>query len=605
MTDDKADVLSLTDDEENELEDELPIKQGVLSKWTNYIHGWQDRFIVLKSGTLSYYKSEHETKYGCRGAVSLAKAIITPHEYDECRVDVSVNDSVWYLRAENNLVRNEWIEDMVAHKKEINDADGSLRRHGSVLSLTSGTSMSNASTSSFKRGRGLRERLLEIETFRDILCRQVEGLQNYFDACASAVQHGVIEDLEDIGDPDENPQNNVVNGYSSETTSPFMPFSVSKSSKDIASILRQHGAHAIDFKGESNTFKATTAGIMSTLSHCIEIMNQREEAWRKRLDKEMEKRKKYQEAYKQELLREQQVPKTGLFSSPDYEEGPHSKLKEEEFYDAVEAALDTLDRDEEVRKQRIAIVPSEEKPLCSLPVTHELYPEIKRVVDEHIRHADLKGSELTSDWQLIAEEGEMKVYKRELEENGVVVDPIRAVHTVSGVTGHEMCHVFWDPSVRMEWETTLEDSKVVEWLSKDTLISFQLHKRMWPSSQRDSLFWTTIQHYHDTENDDGPEYWVVVNKTTEHVEDPKNSKWIRIRFNVSLICETVVKPPVDGKQLTRDNVSCKVQYAANINPGGWAPASVVRALSKREIPKFLRTFTKYVQEKTKNEPIML
>lgn len=29
---------------------------GTLSKWTNYIHGWQDRFIVLKDGTLSYYK---------------------------------------------------------------------------------------------------------------------------------------------------------------------------------------------------------------------------------------------------------------------------------------------------------------------------------------------------------------------------------------------------------------------------------------------------------------------------------------------------------------------------------------------------------------------
>lgn len=29
---------------------------GYLSKWTNYIHGWQPRFIVLKDGTLSYYK---------------------------------------------------------------------------------------------------------------------------------------------------------------------------------------------------------------------------------------------------------------------------------------------------------------------------------------------------------------------------------------------------------------------------------------------------------------------------------------------------------------------------------------------------------------------
>lgn len=30
--------------------------KGYLSKWTNYIHGWQPRFIVLKDGTLSYYK---------------------------------------------------------------------------------------------------------------------------------------------------------------------------------------------------------------------------------------------------------------------------------------------------------------------------------------------------------------------------------------------------------------------------------------------------------------------------------------------------------------------------------------------------------------------
>lgn len=49
---------------------------GVLSKWTNYIHGWQDRYIVLKNGTLSYYKSEHERSFGCRGALSLAKAVI-------------------------------------------------------------------------------------------------------------------------------------------------------------------------------------------------------------------------------------------------------------------------------------------------------------------------------------------------------------------------------------------------------------------------------------------------------------------------------------------------------------------------------------------------
>jgi len=51
------------------------------------------------------------------------------------------------------------------------------------------------------------------------------------------------------------------------------------------SILQQHGAHAIDFKGEAYTFKATTTGIIATLSHCIDLMSQREESWKKRLER--------------------------------------------------------------------------------------------------------------------------------------------------------------------------------------------------------------------------------------------------------------------------------------------------------------------------------
>lgn len=33
----------------------------------------------------------------------------------------------------------------------------------------------------------MREKLAEMETFRDILCRQVDTLQKYFDSCADAV----------------------------------------------------------------------------------------------------------------------------------------------------------------------------------------------------------------------------------------------------------------------------------------------------------------------------------------------------------------------------------------------------------------------------------
>lgn len=55
----------------------------VCLQWTNYIHGWQDRWVVLKNNTLSYYKSEDEREYGCRGSLCLSKAVITvriPHK---------------------------------------------------------------------------------------------------------------------------------------------------------------------------------------------------------------------------------------------------------------------------------------------------------------------------------------------------------------------------------------------------------------------------------------------------------------------------------------------------------------------------------------------
>lgn len=49
---------------------------------------------------------------------------------------------------------------------------------------------------------------------------------------------------------------------------------------------------------------------------------------------------------------------------------------------------------------------------------------------------------------------------------------------------------------------------------------------------------------------------------------------------------------IDGKKLF------------TVNPGGWAPASVLRAVYKREYPKFLKRFTSYVINQTQQKPIM-
>lgn len=112
------------------------------------------------------------------------------------------------------------------------------------------------------------------------------------------------------------------------------------------------------------------------------------------------------------------------------------------------------------------------------------------------------------------------------------------------------------------------------------------------------------------------------------------NRCVRAKINIAMICQTLVSPPEGDKEISRDNILCKITYVANgacgsvfyfvsavnsilftqwswcpvcvfaVNPGGWAPASVLRAVAKREYPKFLKRFTSYVQEKTAGKPIL-
>uniref|UniRef100_A0A4W5KNC7 Ceramide transporter 1a n=1 Tax=Hucho hucho TaxID=62062 RepID=A0A4W5KNC7_9TELE len=530
---------------------------------------------LLKNNTLSYYKSEDEREYGCRGSLCLSKAIITPHEFDECRFDISVNDSVWYLRAEDPEHRHQWIDSIELHKAESGyGSESSLRRHGSMLSLTSAASgFSATSTSSFK-GHSLPEKLAEMETFRDILCRQVDTLQKYFDGCADGVSKDefqrdrVVEEDEDDFPTSTRPDGDCLYNNNGSKEKLFPP-------------ANPKGMNGIDFKGEAITFKATTAGILSTLSHCIELMVKREDSWQKRLEKELEKRRRVEDAYKSALS---ELKKKSHYGGPDYEEGPNSLINEDEFFDAVEAALDRQDKIEEqsdkVRIPRLTPVPPGDT--YSTIGTHRF---VEEMVQNHMTYSlqDMGGD---ANWQLVVEEGEMKVYRREVEENGIVLDPLKATHAVKGVTGHELCHYFWDTDVRNDWETTIENFHVVETLSDNAVIVYQTHKRVWPASQRDVLYLSAIRKILAT-NESDPDTWGGMATAL--------LPFHQLPFFL---------PPEGNKEISRDNILCKITYVANVNPGGWAPASVLRAVAKREYPKFLKRFTGYVQEKTSRKPIL-
>ncbi|XP_029024423.1 ceramide transfer protein-like isoform X2 [Betta splendens] len=569
---------------------------GVLSKWTNYIHGWQDRWVVLKNNTLSYYKSQDETEYGCRGSLCLSKAVITPHEFDECRLDISVNDSVWYLRTQDSDHRHQWVESIELHRADSGyGSESSLRRHGSMLSLTSATSgYSATSTSSFKKGHSLREKLAEMETFRDILCRQVDTLQKYFDSCADVSKDELQRDRIVEDDEDDFPNTRSEGDFLHNNNGSKEKLFQSSSPK---------GINGIDFKGEAITFKATTAGILATLSHCIDLMVKREDSWQKRLDKEMEKRRRIEESYKSTL---NELKKKSHFGGPDYEEGPNSLINEDEFFDAVEAALDRQDKIEEqcqtekTRIQRSSPVPPGD--VYSTVGSHRFTDKVEEMVQNHMTYSlqDVGGD---ANWQLVVEEGEMKVYRREVEENGIVLDPLKATHSVRGVTGHEVCHYFWDTTYRNDWETTVENFNVVETLSENAAIVYQTHKRVWPASQRDVLYLSAMRKVLSS-NENDPDTWLVCNFSVDHDEAQLTNRCVRAKINIAMICQTLVSPPEGDKEISRDNILCKITYVANVNPGGWAPASVLRAVAKREYPKFLKRFTSYVQEKTAGKPIL-
>ncbi|XP_028044137.1 collagen type IV alpha-3-binding protein isoform X1 [Bombyx mandarina] len=559
-----------------------PELRGYLSKWTNYIHGWQDRFIVLKDSTLSYYKNELESNLGCRGALCLKKAKVKPHEFDDCRFDVSVSDCVWYLRASNPEEKQQWIDILESFKplkaderavqltvnchrrpwtsstpevesgygtsSDSSSNGGGLQRHGSATSLQSTGSHGHST-------RRLTEKITELETYNELLSKQAIQLQQYFDMCIDS--YPKIDDANDAIDAVKLADGNDLR------------------------------VHAGEVRATSTSFRATCGATVATLQHCVELLRRREKQARQAEDLYM--------ALKTQLNEARLASKPG----PDHEEGPHSTLPDDEFHDAIETGFDKMEEERCTRvvpavhtRDQIELPP----PAIDNRLTvHPLWPEIDRISTEQIQAAfEGVGGEIG--WQLFAEEGDMRMYRREVEVDGMVMDPLKAMHKVRGVSAREMCHYFFNPRYRYEWETTLEQMTIVEEISSDALVFHQTFKRIWPASQRDALFWSHVRA--SSENT-----FAVTNHSTTNTEYPANSSaCIRLFVTVCLACRSTYPA---GEQPTRDNITTSIAYCSTVNPGGWAPAGVLRAVYKREYPKFLKRFTGYVVDQCKDKPLAI
>ncbi|KAF2368118.1 START domain [Trinorchestia longiramus] len=303
-----------------------------------------------------------------------------------------------------------------------------------------------------------------------------------------------------------------------------------------------------------------------------------------------------------------------LLGGPDYEEGPHSVMGEDEFYDAVESTLDKMDEEDELRdrlRQRRNAPPTAEP-----DVKHALWPDIDRVAEEQLSLSLEKISVDPNDpaaWLLFHEDGKMKLYRKEVEEDGLILDPCKGVHKVRGATAHEMTFNFWSTELRFEWDVTVEQLNVLDSIDDHTIVVLQIHKRVWPIAQRDSLVWSHIRRIDSTHPqilklDKKPyDAWLVSNRSTSHPDAPLDANRVRVDARTCFLCMTYIDPPLaEGESVdtvSRDRIYVKVTYTSAVNPGGWAPASVLRAVFKREYPKFLKRFTQFVVDKCRDQPV--
>ena len=532
---------------------------GSLQKWTNYIHGWQDRYFVLKDGCISYFKDKSNIATGSRGSLSLAKALVKEHEFDELRFDIGVNDCVWYCRAKNREERRTWLDAIELYRND-SSIDSAMSRNGSMFSLNSINSgnMLLSGKSKLNRGQELLTLQSEMDTLRSLSKQLVQKIELHMQLSASTL-------------PDQN-------GDSPQTLETDMSL----------------------FRADCLTFKTTTDNLLDLCKQCVDLSMVQDEKLRRKLDEEIRKRKKLEEAIRS--LKENMMT-ANLRDGPDFQEGPNSAITDEMWFDAIDGVLEKLDEDTyNPEKASLVKVPL----TCGTQRTqHRFSSACDNYVKENLKYAFSSSDQVEGEdgWELMHSEGEMRVYRKEVEIDGLVLDPLKATHQVEGITAEEMCRWFFDPDVKMEWEGhLLEKVKVLEILAPDTVIIQSVMKRVWPSAQRDIVYLSHIRHvsaYNQESNEN--DTWIVCNYSVDHSEGVLGRGVVRCQVRASMVCQTIViNTGVVSANLKypRSKVACKVWYTADVNPGGWAPAKVLRQIYKHEYPKFLTKFGQYVYSKT-------
>jgi collagen type IV alpha-3-binding protein len=271
-------------------------------------------------------------------------------------------------------------------------------------------------------------------------------------------------------------------------------------------------------------------------------------------------------------------------------EGPDCILGEEEFYDAIEQTLACQEQDEHEREHRriSRTVTMRRRSLVEMDLAASMYRE---VINSAVTSAvELVDSDASAAWTVVHKEKGMVVSRTDCEVDGQLVDRSKTVCEVEGVSAKELAHFFFALESKKRFDCSVETVDVLDELDDATYVCHMYHKRVWPTAQRDSCMANHIRSLKDGR-------WVTVSESVSHEAAVSGKCVVRTDGHIALIARSTGD--------TRETVRTYVEYVASVNPGGWAPPAVVRAVSKREYPKILRKLGEECRRENEGKPLDL
>jgi oxysterol-binding protein 1 len=266
--------------------------QGILHKWTNYASGWKRRFFRLEDYTLLYTKSEDDIDYGARGTIQIIGAKIQSHASDSNYFTITAKGmNTYHLRAENPAEREKWVVALRATKMRAEEETKKNQEIRTGASSREAVEMGRIQDEASKTDEQIRQTVASINMQRDALEALCESIFNTLD---------------------------------------IAPKRDEKSAKYLEMFM--------------NSSKSLTR----LVDDLIAVVQDRERGWQHRWEKELQKRRIFEESLRvlatennqlelHAVMSQEEEASTGEFGPIIEEAGTAATTASDEFFDALES----------------------------------------------------------------------------------------------------------------------------------------------------------------------------------------------------------------------------------------------------------------------------